>query len=994
MNDCKKPPMPCIPPDKPSFCPKPMPPMPPFMPPEPSVVEGKSLYEAFNILNGRVNTMCETYNDVMRNCYETLGNLYRAAEENGAYYNKCEVYTEDGYDADQGATYKLTHKAVVDRHNNPIRIEMHLAYGNTTNSKIEQKLNSASMVELADKIFIAQPISEDGWYGVNIYKGAPIPTSDANQLFTVGFTKRGIMRVYNNTVTADQLLNDTVENSMGCSGVVIQNGQLCDENWTKGIPNRDIQTSRILMGQNINTGEVIWLTCDSTDNVSHKGMTTAAAAKILLQYGCSIAVELAEGTNAGAMDKGQMLIPTTDGSMPKAYAFWYISRRCEYRNDYQRELAELTQNYNYVVWQEQANELQIEAARAEIAQEVEDRKKADEQLQENIDAEETARKEADTTLQDNIEAEEQARQAEDAKLQAAIDAEAQTRLAEDTKLSQAIQNEVTQRQIQDEALSNRIVALNTRVTRNEESIAGLTEITTNLNQTVTQLNNRVTTIETGYTEISNSMVELTKQVNDVKNTLTLIEAGTTDLPYVKDTNGVATGYIQVNQSTASGVATVGTQYHNDNFTRGVRLKSASAGNTIEVIEGATTSNVTLTPTATDGTRLGGVATPIADNDVATKKYVDEAAGQVPVDPNKMDKNNGVGTGNTSLENLTVSGDTTLDMVNAQTVSISDSITVPTPVGDTNAATKKYVDDTARTIAENEVAEALEDLETSTTSLPYIAKDNGQGTGTTVLENLQVTGNTTVATPTVSMQAANKKYVDDVAAGLIPSGKYLEVAGGAMEGNISMDTHKISNLGTPTNDADAATKVYVDEQVAAQSPAGKYLPLTGGTMQGDIILGSNSILGNAGSGMDISFNNTDKKILLHTVAKGGGNQHTVVIRDANDKSGGTITNLSLPDEDNGATPKKYVDALIPTVTALTMSASGWSNGSYSFETAYPFENYNIQIELAGTATDAQITAWGDAKILGNATANTAIAKGTVPTVDLPIILTAIPKKYVG
>lgn len=983
MNNCKKPPIhchnekpdfPCVPPDKPNFCPKPMPPKPPFMPPVPSIVEGQSLYEAFNILNGRVNAMCNTYNDVMHNCYETLENLYREAEANGAYYNKCEVYVEDGYNADQGATYKLIHKAVVDRHNNPIRVELHLAYGNTTNSKIEQKLNSASMVELADKIFMAQPVSEDGWYGVNIYKGAPIPTSDANQLFTVGFTRRGFMRVYNNTVTTDQLINDTIENSMGCAGVVIQNGQLCDGNWIANIPNKDIQTARILMGQNINTGEVIWLTCDATDNVSHKGLTTEAAAKILLQYGCSIAVELCSGANTGAMDKGQMLIPTKDGSMPKAYAYWYITRRCEYRNDFQREIAELTQNYGYVVWQQYANELQIEAARREIAQEVEDRKKADELLQNNIDAEETARKEADNTLQANIDAEEQARQDEDNKLREAINEEAQTRLQEDTKLNTAIQNEATQRQIQDEALSNRIVALNTRVTRNEESIAGLTEITTNLNNTVTELNKRVTTIETGYTEISNNLVDLTKIVNDVKNQITKIEAGTTDLPYVKNVDGTATGYIQVNQSATSGVATVGTQYHNENFTRGVKLKSASAGNSIEVTEGTTTSSVTFTPTATDGTRVGGVATPLSDSDVATKKYVDEAAGQVPVDPNKMDKNNGVGTGTTSLENLVVTGDTTLDMLNAQTVTIGESIIVPAPTGDTNAATKKYVDDTAQTVAENEVAKGLESLEDASTPLPYIAKNNGSGTGTTVLENLQVTGNTLIKTPTAAMQAANKQYVDNVASGLIPSGKYLETRGGTMEGDIAMSGNKVTGLGTPSDNADAATKDYVDEQVAAQSPAGKYLPLTGGTMSGDIGLGTNAIKDGTHS---VKFNNG-------------------VQIDNLTVNGDTLSGLAIPTTNTNATPKQYVDALIPTVVSLTMSTSAWDSAAktYSFETAYPFVNYNIAIELAATATDAQITAWGDAKILGSATENVATAKGTVPTVDLPIILTATPKKYIG
>lgn len=83
-------------------------------------------------------------------------------------------------------------------------------------------------------------------------------------------------------------------------------------------------------------------------------------------------------------------------------------------------------------------------------------------------------------------------------------------------------------------------------------------------------------------------------------------------------------------------------------------------------------------------------------------------------------------------------------------------------------------------------------------------------------------------------------------------------------------------------------------------------------------------------------------------------------------------------------------ITPTVSAYTMTSSGWSNGTYSFEATYPVASYNISIELAGTATDAQIKAWTNAKILGSATANAAVAKGTVPTIDLPIIITVMPK----
>lgn len=83
-------------------------------------------------------------------------------------------------------------------------------------------------------------------------------------------------------------------------------------------------------------------------------------------------------------------------------------------------------------------------------------------------------------------------------------------------------------------------------------------------------------------------------------------------------------------------------------------------------------------------------------------------------------------------------------------------------------------------------------------------------------------------------------------------------------------------------------------------------------------------------------------------------------------------------------------ITPTASAYTMTSSGWSNGTYSFEATYPVASNNISIELAGTATDAQIKAWTNAKILGSATANAAVAKGTVPTIDLPIIITVMPK----
>lgn len=370
----------------PSFCPSTQH-CTPHQPPVPSVLSGMDLYEAMNILTDRVNTCIRTYNDVMANCYKTLHNLEKACEENGAYYSPSDVWTEQGYDAQSGATYTLIHKNKLDRRGNPIRVELALAYDNTTNSKITQTLDSTSKVKFSDKIVVAQPVGENGWYGHAIWKGAPIKTDDTHSsLYTVGFTRKGTMRVYQNAVSTDQLIRDTIENAMGCSGVLINNGTVTDESWINKIPNYNVQMARICMGQNSETGEVIFLVCGKENDVNKKGMTSSACANILAQYGCTTAVELAEGDSAGAMDKGSLMFIPDENKIPDVYCYWYISRKCYYNNDYERELAELMQNYGSCIWQGYLNKLSIADVATNLATEVNERIGADTALGERITA--------------------------------------------------------------------------------------------------------------------------------------------------------------------------------------------------------------------------------------------------------------------------------------------------------------------------------------------------------------------------------------------------------------------------------------------------------------------------------------------------------------------------------------------------------------------------------------------------------------------------------
>ena len=86
------------------------------------------------------------------------------------------------------------------------------------------------------------------------------------------------------------------------------------------------------------------------------------------------------------------------------------------------------------------------------------------------------------------------------------------------------------------------------------------------------------------------------------------------------------------------------------------------------------------------------------------------------------------------------------------------------------------------------------------------------------------------------------------------------------------------------------------------------------------------------------------------------------------------------------------ALKPTITTTTLTASNWDSTAttYSFEATYPSTSYDIEVEIDGDhATDEQINAWVAAKMLSSSS-NKIIAKGTIPTVDIPIILTVISK----
>lgn len=856
-----------LPPDYPHFIPGDYckPPV-PAMPPVPSVVEGESLYEAVNNCIDRVNVCMDTYNDVMAECYKTLHNLQRAAEENGAYYGPADVWTEEGYDADSSAKYFIIHKRHIDRRGQPIFMELGLAYDNATNSKIEQSIFSASKVKYADKILIAQPKTEKGWYGKAIWHGAPIQADPAANLWTVGFTRGGFMRVYSNGTSVDTMLKDTVENAMGCAGVLIQDGAVTSEMYYNQIPDYDTQTSRVIMGQNIATGEVLILVTGHENDVNAKGMTSIAAANILLQRGATIAVELCEGESAAACDKGQLMFTPESKTVPTAYCFWYITRRRFYKNDYERELAELMQNYGQCIWEGYLNGEKIQDIAADLAAEIDRAQNAENnldaaikaeqaraeaaegQLNTKIEAETTRAEAAEKALDDKITAETNRATAAEADLQEQITNEGNRATAAEADLQEQITEEVTRAKAREDEIASDLADEVNRATLEENRLNGLitTEtqrakdaeatLQTNIDNEQqaredadTALGGRIDDLSSDVTQqITDFKTEVNGKLDSMESTIsqmqTTVESLTTQVDNLSQNVTNLSGAVSTMQNTVNTLQ--------QNFTS---LTEAVAGinDELDKIQSGDLDLPYLKRGGDTGTgtfnftgAVVNVAAPTENSNAATKKYVDDI--------------------NTSLT-------AAIDAEEQRATEAEDALGQRID----SEAEARADEDAELNAAIEEVKGQVADLTDGTTVLPYVKKAGDTMTGALNMQNNKVTN---VAAPTENGDAVNKGYVDTAVSGLTDGTTalpYVKKAGDTMTGNLDMGPYIVIQTSVPSKNQQVANKRYVDTADAVLDAAIKkevqdrttaiagiqteidgvsgdlsgYLPLAGGTMAG-------------------------------------------------------------------------------------------------------------------------------------------------------------------
>lgn len=312
----------------------------PFTPPVPETACGYSVIQAVNDCIMRLNESAATYNEALKNCYSAYAKLVKAGETNGAYYTNEEVHSGTIYSAEHKVTAKLVTIQPCDIKGNKISVNLALANDSTNNFDLTQSIQQVSYNNLCDVIATAQNDNQQGWFGNVIYKGSVLPTTVREEYFTLGFDKEGKMRIYANTVPVASLCNDGIINSMGVYGYLVQDGKAVTD--FTNYPDYQIQTSRIGLGQNEETGVTYIVILDTATGTGE--MTIQALADIMVQAGCTIGAEICFGEYTSALYEGKNIV--TNSLYTPACVYWYVSKAQTYNTEFETELAKTIQMVN------------------------------------------------------------------------------------------------------------------------------------------------------------------------------------------------------------------------------------------------------------------------------------------------------------------------------------------------------------------------------------------------------------------------------------------------------------------------------------------------------------------------------------------------------------------------------------------------------------------------------------------------------------------------
>lgn len=796
-------------------------------PVKPLFVPGMSTQEQIAILAGKVDEMCNILGEYDKKVWGAYDAIVHSCICNDAYYT--EIETEVGYLTATSAKYTVVRIPFVDKSNQPIRLQLGLAYNNTTNSGLHESVFDASERVLADKLFPACNIADE-WTGKVYWKGAPL-NPEFSDGFTVGVLRNGFIKVYNQTATNADMNKDDVENAMGVAGVLVSGGAKTPDNYgyTEGT------TGMVALGMNYDTQERFFILVDgeqATGVTSGGGCTADQLAELFVKRGCTVAVLLAYKESVCGLDCGEMLNIPYDVNhipyVPQLNAFWYITKEDHYHNDYVREVAELMQKYGRTIWQGVINGKTLDAVRAELAdltsqleQEVQDRKDGDAALGERIDtlgervttlynelveADTALGKRIDNEIEDRKQAiadEAAAREAADEALRQSdetitglINQEKAAREAADTQLQQNINNEADERKRTDITILEQLGQEKTDRTTAD------TAINEALNQLKTDYEAFKTSTTTDLTTKTTQINQILADISSVKNLIAGVQATQSEidetLTSIQNTLATMEKSFENLKQTVADLQTSWEQYKetmNEQYTAFKDTVEKALSDMDKTLRAWVTEQLgDYVPLA--GTADGKPAT----GEIVVQRGTNNSPGftsrtlssthETNIYPGKITINSGDGNHN--------SADITVELGSAEaptSVKFTDparndelsNVSIANPTQDSHGATKKYVDDKKAGYDED-----------------YYS-----------------------LTPTAPMSEAWIRTADSDATGAIieASGDNVLKVRGVHDATANV---RIENVADPVNAQDAVTKKYFETHTI-----GKYVPMTGTTQDSPV-----------------------------------------------------------------------------------------------------------------------------------------------------------------
>jgi hypothetical protein len=634
-----------------------------------------------------------------------------AARSNDVYYDDCEVNYQEGYDTTEGCAYAIVEKKAVDRKGKPIFVSLAPAYDNTTNSGVEQGIFDMSFIKSANVIMTAVQAGSDKWFGPAMYRGAAIPGESNPDGYVYGFNRHGALRYFKGDVTETTLCQNQMVDVIGGCVPILYDGKVIE-----GVEAMTQKQAICAIGFNCGTGSVFFFSCSAQNQ---PGMGIASVARILQGYGCTTAVVTSATTNTpaatgeGMLYMGQMTTDPVNAKEPKNLAYWVISKCPNFNNAFQKEVADLVQTTGRNAWETYLLGVQIQSFddritqnAKDIAAEIERATAAEEALDQKIEAETDRAEAAEDALDKKIDAETERATAAETALDNKIVAETNRATAAENKIASDLQAEVTrattrENQIQaalDAEIAARIAADNDLINAIEQEVLARKAADTALGVQIDEVDKKI------QAQISG----LEGDITQIRTTINGMTTGQTNLPYLKLSGGQLTG--------------------NLTFTSGSTVVAGRA--------------------------------PTADNEVATKKYVDDAV-----------QTGGGGTGT----------DVSKEYVDQQVANVQGQVnTKVSKSGDTMTGSLNFNGNTAV----NPVLESNSGIKVQSSSSGAAGKV------------------TNLAAPSADSDAANKKYVDDgikqvkqeISGEL--GGEYLALTGGDMTGDINMTGNSVVKFYDP------------------------------------------------------------------------------------------------------------------------------------------------------------------------------------------------------